>query len=280
MPAGSPIKRPHVRRALNSPVAADGKTLPQLQGEHTAPPRSRHRAPPTEVSEQSPLRNYVRDLILGLNDGIVSVYALVAGIAGAAFQAKAVAIAGLAAAVAGALSMGLGEYLSTKSQREYYAMEERRERQHIKEYPELEHAELRQMLQERAYPPELAAKMMQHLSSDEDRFVEFMMREEFGVGKESDRSPWAAMGLITAAFLAGAVLPVAPFFAAWLLPSLAGTGLALASALSIAGLFVAGALKGRISGLSPYRSGFEMAAFGAVAAVVTFGVGYLFHIQA
>ncbi|MCA1818654.1 MAG: VIT1/CCC1 transporter family protein [Halobacteriales archaeon] len=252
-------------------TASDGKTLPELKAEHQVAPRGRLDAP-GEESEQSPYRNYVRDLILGLNDGIVSVYALVAGLAGAAalFSPRQVGVAGIAAAIAGALSMGLGEYLSTKSQAQYYAAEARREREHIRTYPDLEKAELREMLEEQNYPPELRKPMIHHIAGSEDRFVEFMMREEFGVGKESGRSPVAAMLLIMAAFLVGAALPVLPFLAA---P--ASHPLWAASALSILGLLGAGAAKGKISGLSPLRSGIEMVVFGAVAGLVTYGVGRL-----
>jgi VIT1/CCC1 family predicted Fe2+/Mn2+ transporter len=255
--------------------APDGKTLPELQSEHLLPPRSRLARPATEESEQSPFRNYVRDLVLGLNDGIVSVYALVAGVAGAAFSAHQIAVAGVAAGIAGSLSMGLGEYLSTKSQSQYYASEANRERQHIRTYPQLERQELRDMLAEKNFPPAMVEAMVEHLAASEDRFVEFMMREEFGVGKESDRSAGAAMLLIAGAFLAGAVLPVAPYFL------LTGTAaLALSSSLAVAGLFAAGAAKGMVSGLNPLKSGAEMAFLGAVAAAITFLVGALFHIQA
>jgi vacuolar iron transporter family protein len=252
-------------------AAPDGKTLPELKAEHLVPPRGRANAPQAEELEQSPYRNYVRDLILGLNDGIVSVYALVAGIAGAGFGPRAIAVAGVAAAVAGALSMGLGEYLSTKSQAQYYAAEAQREREHIRAYPSLERAELAEMLEEQGYPPALRGQMIDHVASSEDRFVEFMMREEFGVGKESGRSPVAAMLLIMGAFLIGAALPVAPFF----LDAGPGTLLGAATALSLLGLFWAGAAKGKVSGLVPWRSGLEMAALGTVAAVVTYGVGSL-----
>ena len=253
-------------------TAPDGKTLPELKAEHLVAPRGRLGSPQdAEESEQSPYRNYVRDLILGLNDGIVSVYALVAGLVGAKFATHQVAVAGVAAAIAGALSMGLGEYLSTKSQAQYYASEAARERSHIRTYPELERAELKQMLEEQHYPADLRPRMLEHIASDEDRFVEFMMREEFGVGKESGRSPVAAMLLIMVAFLAGAVLPVAPFFFAGAPVNL----LYAASALSILGLFAAGAAKGRISGLQPFRSGLEMVLFGAIAGLVTYGVGRL-----
>jgi VIT1/CCC1 family predicted Fe2+/Mn2+ transporter len=240
-----------------------------LQAEHLLPPSG---PIPDEASEQPAFRNYVRDLILGFNDGVVSVYAITAGIAGAAFSARAIAVAGIAATAAGALSMGIGEYISTKSQAEYYESEARREREHIKAYRGLELEELRGMLREKQYPEALIEPLVQHFGSDDDRFVDFMMREEFGVGKESSRSPYSAMLVIMAAFIVGAALPVIPFVAA---PT--QVALAWASGLSLLGLFLAGAAKGRVSGLSAIRSGTEMALLGALAAAITYGIGTLFH---
>ena len=249
--------------------AEDGKTLAQLQAEHYPPPSGQ--AHGVEESQELPAyRNYVRDLILGFNDGVVSVYAIVAGVAGAAFTAQAIALAGVAAATAGALSMGIGEYVSTKSQAQYYKSEAARERDHIKAYRALEMEELRGMLRDKEYPPELVEPLADHIAADEDRFVEFMMREEFGVGKESDRSPGAAMLLIMAAFLVGSALPVLPFL-------LAGSGpaLAIATVASLGGLFTAGAVKGKVSGLSPWSSGLEIALLGSLAALITYGIGTL-----
>jgi vacuolar iron transporter family protein len=248
------------------------KTLPELQAEHKPPPRH-------EAGEQPAFRNYVRDLILGFNDGVVSVYAITAGVAGAAFSSSAIATAGVAAealrapAAAGALSMGIGEYVSTKAQAQYYAAEARRERAHIRAYRDLEMEEVREILREKEYPEPLVEPLVQHVAASEDRFVEFMMREEFGVGKEAHRSPVSAMLLIMVAFVAGAALPVLPFVLA---PD-AGPMWA-ASVLSLGGLFTAGAFKGRASGLSWVRSGGEMAVLGALAAAVTYGVGVLFGI--
>ncbi|MEA3203422.1 MAG: vacuolar iron transporter family protein [Thermoplasmata archaeon] len=244
-------------------------SLAELQSEHPVKPRGLLDPRPGEHTEGSGLRNYVRDLVLGFNDGIVSVYALVAGLAGAGFGPHSVAVAGLAAILAGALSMGLGEYVSTKSQSQYYAAEARREREHIRKYPQLEREELRQMLAEKSYPPGMIDDLVDHLAGQEDRFVDFMMREEFGVGKESDRSAVSAMVLIMLAFVAGSVLAVVPFA----LVRDASTALALASAAAMAGLFGAGAAKGQVSGLNPYRSGAEMALLGAAAAIITFLVG-------
>jgi vacuolar iron transporter family protein len=247
------------------------KTLPELQAEHKPPPRH-------EAGEQPAFRNYVRDLILGFNDGVVSVYAITAGVAGAAFSSSAIATAGVAMACPpppspGALSMGIGEYVSTKAQAQYYAAEARRERAHIRAYRDLEMEEVREILREKEYPEPLVEPLVQHVAASEDRFVEFMMREEFGVGKEAHRSPVSAMLLIMVAFVAGAALPVLPFVLA---PD-AGPMWA-ASVLSLGGLFTAGAFKGRASGLSWVRSGGEMAVLGALAAAVTYGVGVLFGI--
>lgn len=246
-------------------------SLPELQAEHKPAPRSRLSNPKSEASEHSAVRNYVRDLILGFNDGLVSVYAIVAGVAGAGLGTREIAIAGLAASVAGALSMGLGEYLSTKSQSEYYAAEAEREREHIRKYPRLERQEVFEMLHKKGYPPALVEPIADHIIADEQRFVDFMMREEFGVGEESERSPLVAMGLVMLAFIVGAVLPLVPF----LLGIGSAGGLAVATVLSLGGLFVAGAVKGQTSGLPWWRSGAEMMLLGAVAAAVTYGVGLL-----
>ena len=253
---------------------AEPSTLRELQGEHRPAPRSRLSKPAGEADEHSAVRNYVRDLILGFNDGLVSVYAIVAGVVGAGLATQQTLIAGLAAAVAGALSMGLGEYISTKSQTEYYQNEAQRERDHIRKYPKLEREELLEMLEKKDYPPALVAPIADHIIADEDRFVDFMMREEFGVGQESERSPFIAMGLVMLAFVVGAVLPLIPFFFG--VPTI--TGLWIASALSLAGLFAAGSVKAVTSGLKPWKSGFEMTALGAAAAVVTYGVGLLFGV--
>ena len=247
------------------------ETLPELQAEHRPAPRSRLAKPRGETAEHSAVRNYVRDLILGFNDGLVSVYAIVAGVVAAGLATREVAIAGLAATVAGAISMGLGEYLSTKSQTEYYAAEAERERDHIRRYPHLEKQEVHEMRETKHYPPELVPKIADHIMADEDRFVEFMMREEFGVGEESERSPFVAMGLVMLAFVIGAAAPLAPF----LLGIGGAGGLVACSALALGGLFTAGAARGKLSGLKPWKSGLEMAALGAAAAVVTYGVGAL-----
>ena len=130
------------------------------------------------------------------------------------------------------------------------------------------------MLEKKQYPQALVAPLADHIIADEDRFVDFMMREEFGVGEESERSPFIAMGLVMLAFVVGAVLPIIPFVF-----DMGGVqGLGIATALSLSGLFIAGSLKAVTAGLKPWKSGLEMMVLGALAAAITYGVGVLFGV--
>jgi VIT1/CCC1 family predicted Fe2+/Mn2+ transporter len=244
------------------------KTLEELESEHRPPPPGMlHQH---EAAEQNPLRNYVRDVILGFNDGLVSVYAIVAGVAGAGQSASTVFIAGVAASVAGALSMGIGEYLSTKSQAEYYEAERNLERKHIREYPQLERQELKEFFEAKGLDEADAERVVAKLERDPERFLDVMMQEEFGQTRELQRSPWRASGVIMAAFAVAAVLPILPFafLDAW-------TGLWAASGLAVCGLLAAGAIKAWVSGLAKWKSALEMAALGVAAALITYGVGRL-----
>lgn len=249
------------------------KTLADLKQEHGFHPGGHLVAPKGEAGEQSPLRNYVRDLVLGFNDGLVSVYAVTAGVAGATFTPPQILVAGVAAAIAGALSMGTGEYISTKSQSQFYEAERKREEEHLDQWPHLEIQELREDLQAKGFESPLLEQMVEAISSDRKRFLDYMMREEFGVGKESERSPPRAATFIMVAFLAGSILAVAPYAVLPEAFALGGSTL-----LSLAALFVAGVVRAKTSRLPAFRAGAEMVMVGAVAGIITFGVGTLLGI--
>ncbi len=252
---------------------AGEKTLEQLQEEHGALLGSRLQEPKGEMHEHGLFRNYIRDLVLGYNDGLVSVYALTAGVAGAGFGASAILTTGMAAAVAGALSMAAGEYISTKSQTEYYDAERQREREHIKKWPDLERKELLESLQEKGLEGRVLHEATEAIASDDERFLDYMMRDEFGIGPETDRDPWKASILIVLAFLLGAALPVLPY-------ALAGVhALRVSTAASIVGLFVAGVVRARTSRLNPWKAGVEMVFVGVLAATITFILGALVGTQ-
>lgn len=247
------------------------KTLEDLEAEHRLPPPGVLHAHGPEAAEQNPLRNYVRDLVLGFNDGLVSVFAVVAGVAGALADVRTILLAGVAATVAGALSMGIGEYLSTKSQAEYYEAERKLERQHIRDYPELERQEMRGYLRAKGLEGAALEETLDRLQADPERFLDVMMREEFGMSPEMERSALKASAVIMVAFVAGAALSVVPFLV--VPPDAPLRGLGIAAALAIGGLAIAGATKAWVSGLSKAKSAAEMVALGVAAAAITYGVG-------
>ncbi len=253
---------------METPAA--GRSLADLKREHGFHPGSRFGAPEGEALEQSPWRNYVRDLVLGYNDSLVSVFAATAGLAGAAFGSREILLAGLAVSIAGALSMAAGEYISTKSQAQYYDAERRREEEHLAKWPELERQELRESLEAKGVQPPLLDQVVEAIASDRKRFLDYMMRDEFGVWEESKRSPVAASSLIAGAFLVGAVVALAPYV--WFDHPLS---LQLSAALSLLGLFAAGMARAYVSRLKMFKAGLEMVFIGALAAAVTYALGRL-----
>lgn len=256
---------------MAQPTPAKPKTPEQMKSEHGLPPPRMFHQHGAEAGEVNPLRNYVRDIVLGFNDGLVSTYAVVAGVFGAGFATGNIAMAGIAAGLAGALSMGIGEYLSTKSQAEYYDAERRIERVHLKEYPEVEKNEMREYLAAKGVEEPALSAAVDKLFADPEKFLDVMMREEFGQSPEMERSAFFASAIIMVAFVIGAALSVAPFLVVG--AGFETRGFTWASGLSIGGLLAAGATKAWVSGLPKWKSALEMAVLGAAAAAITYGVG-------
>jgi VIT1/CCC1 family predicted Fe2+/Mn2+ transporter len=176
-----------------------------------------------------------------------------------------VLLAGLVEMVAGSVSMGLGAYLATKSQREFFEHEIAREKREIEEEPEREVAEIREIYQKLGFREEEVAILVRRLTSDKDLFLRFMVREELGIQADFEdplRNGVAASG----AFALGAVLPLAPYF---LTPS--ATALPWSVAVGIVALFVLGSARTLLTHRSWIRSGLEVVVLGLGAA----GLGFL-----
>lgn len=235
------------------------------------PEESASHVHPTEFEEHMQFRNYMRDVILGANDGLVSVFALVVGVAAGGFIPKEVLLTGIAGIVAGAISMSIGEYISTKSQEEVFDAEKALERKHIENNMEHEVGELREFYTAKGFEGELLETIVQKIASDPEILLTEMMMAEFGVLEEERRSPITATIIVGIAFAIGSVLPVLPFF----FVSSTLTGIIISSILSTIGLFTIGGLKGYVVRGNIYRAGFENFSLGAAGAVVTFIIGSL-----
>lgn len=208
--------------------------------------------------------------VLGATDGIVSNLSLVMGVAGSGVPHTVIVIAGLAGLVAGALSMGLGEYLSVQSARELFSNELVIEARQLRDDPAAEVDELCAIYERKGIPSAQAHELAERIvRGDPDFALDTMAREELGFDpKQLGGSAWVAAGTSLSLFAAGALVPVLPFLVTGGSPALL-----IAGALSGVALFALGAGITGLTGLHPIRAGLRQLAFGAIAAAITYGIG-------
>lgn len=211
---------------------------------------------------------WLRAAVFGAMDGLVSNFALIAGMAGGGVSSTTVVLAGFAGLGAGAFSMAAGEYISVRSQNELAERELRVERLELERNASGELAELAHSYIERGVDPDLAFEVARQISRDTDRAVRVHAMLELGVDPQQLASPVVAAGSSFVSFVTGAILPVIPYLfgATDLLPALVVAAL---------GLFGAGALVSRITPRTWWFSGLRQLAFGMAAAGLTYGIGHL-----
>ena len=209
-----------------------------------------------------------RAAVFGVSDGLVTNVSLILGVAGAHPGGGFVKLTGLAGMVAGAFSMGAGEYVSMQAQRELLQRELDVERQALHASPEGESRELVAIYEERGMDPGLARDLVDKVMQDPDLALEVHAREELGIHPGSLGSPWQAALSSVLAFAVGAFLPLFP----WLLGS--GTTAILASvAIGVVASLLVGAGLAGFTGRSRWRSALRQLAVASVAAAVTYGIG-------
>ena len=211
---------------------------------------------------------WLRPAVFGASDGLVSNFALIAGVAGGTSGSDIVLLAGMAGLAAGAFSMAAGEYVSVRSQAEHALAEIETERNEIEKRPIAEERELAAMYVAKGLDPELARDVARQLSRDPAVALDVHVREELGLDPQSLPSAALAAGSSFLAFGLGALLPVLPYLfgADTLLPALV---------LTLLGLFGCGAGVTRLTPRPWWYGGLRQALIGAVAAAVTYGVGNL-----
>ncbi len=212
----------------------------------------------------------IRDMIFGMNDGLLSTFSLVTGVSGAATNNAIVLLAGLAGAIAGAISMAAGAYVSTKSEKEVLERHLEMERTELKTMPEAEEEELALIYQLKGVDPKKAREIAKQILDSEEMALETMAREELGFAPEEISNPLKA-GLISGgSFTLGAAVPILPYVI-----FLGELALFVSVALSLGFFFLIGAGRTLVTGRSPWRSGAEMFLIGALAAMVTYFIGSL-----
>ncbi len=219
-------------------------------------------------SWHEPLGRVLREIVFGMNDGLISQLGFVAGVSGALEETGPIIAAGLAALVAGTVSMAIGGYVSTKAQREFYESEIRREVHEMATMPEHETEEVRQLYRAKGFEGAELDRIVKHITSNRDVWLKVMMEEELGLFPEHETHPLVSTAYIGSSFALGALIPLLPYF---VLPPAAS--LVVAIALSMLTLFGIGAAKARLTHRAWLPSGLEIMGFGLMAAVVGYVIG-------
>ncbi|MEH0828425.1 MULTISPECIES: VIT1/CCC1 transporter family protein [Micromonospora] len=211
---------------------------------------------------------WLRPAVFGAMDGLVTNIALIAGVGGGGVSPRSVVLTGTAGLVAGAISMGLGEYTSVRSANEQVAAEVAKERRELERHPEAEARELADAWVARGLPRELATQVAEAVRANPEEALRVHVREELGVDPDDQPSPWAAAISSFVCFSVGALVPLLPYL-------LGFTSLWLALAVGGVGLFVAGAVVARFTNRAWWRSGLRQLLLGALAAGATYLIGAL-----
>jgi vacuolar iron transporter family protein len=217
-------------------------------------------------------RQYWRDIILGVNDGLVSIFLLVVGVVGGGLDRGQVLLTATAGAIAGAVSMAAGEYLATKSQDEVLAAELALEATHIRQFRGVELNQLRGFFEDMGVAEEDLAGVMAAFENNDEAILKAMAALEFGVVDSERRSPYRAMAASGLLFLAGSLPSILPF----VFISSVSTALIVATLVSLLGLFVVGAVKASVAKTSRARSGLENMVVAGIGGLAAWFIGQAF----
>ncbi len=238
---------------------------PHPKGTTRGRPRHHHTEAHFEGSET------VRDVVLGMSDGLTVPFALAAGLSGAVANSRVVLIAGVAELAAGAIAMGLGGYLAARSESDTWHSELRREREEVDEVPAEEMEEVRKVFRGWGLEGDVLEKATEAVCADRDRWVDFMMREELQLSAPDPKRARVAAVTIGGSYVAGGAIPLAPY----LFASTVHAALLASVAVTLAALAVFGGFKGRLTGRPPATEALRTVLVGALASGAAYALARL-----
>jgi VIT1/CCC1 family predicted Fe2+/Mn2+ transporter len=211
----------------------------------------------------------VRDVVIGMSDGLTVPFALAAGLTGiATATSKLVVIAGLAEIAAGSIAMGLGGYLAARTDREHYHSELAREYRETVELPEREREEVAEVFRGYGISEAQLTPVVDAIVSDQKRWVDFMMRFELGFEEPDPKRARNSAATIAASYIVGGLVPLSPYMVVTSLT----TALLTSIAVTLVALFLFGYFKGRLTGINPLQGGLRTVFIGGLASAAAFGI--------
>jgi vacuolar iron transporter family protein len=213
----------------------------------------------------------LKDLVIGMSDGLTVPFALAAGLSGAVSSTGLIVTAGVAEIAAGAIAMALGGYLAAKTEAEHYQSEYKRETQEIEQVPHIEAAEVADILREFGVEEEQVPIVVGAMQKHPQKWADFMMRFELGLEKPDPRRIILSPLTIGLAYVFGGFIPLLPY----VFISLVHRALFISIAVTLLALLIFGAIRGYFTGRKVLRSGIQTMLIGAVAAAAAFGIAKL-----
>lgn len=213
----------------------------------------------------------VRDIVIGMSDGLTVPFALAAGISGAVAVTGVVVTAGMAEIAAGSIAMGLGGYLAARTDDEHYTTERQREWEETETLPDIEKEEVAEVFRTYGLPEAQIASLVTALSNNREQWVDFMMRFELGLEAPNPKRAGQSALTIALSYIVGGLIPLAPY----ILLSDLHTALLASVGVTLLALFLFGFVKGRFTGLNPLKSGIQTILVGGLAAAAAFTLARL-----
>ena len=223
--------------------------------------------------EHSKSSNLLRDIVIGMSDGLTVPFALAAGLSGALHpnDVDLVVIAGLAEIAAGSIAMGLGGYLAGQTEIDHYNAELKREYDEVERLPEKEREEVREFFEDLGLSKDIQSKAVEELTKDKDRWVAFMMKHELGLDKPDEKRARKSAFNIGFSYVIGGLIPLIPYR----FVHITLDGLKISAIITLFCLFVFGYYKSKMTGVSPIGGGLKVMFIGAIAATAAFSIARL-----
>ena len=215
----------------------------------------------------------LRDIVIGMSDGLTVPFALAAGLSGAVDNSSIIVIAGIAEIAAGSIAMGLGGYLAGKTEQDHYQSEVKREYDEVENLRQREIEETKEFFANIGLSPALQEQATEEIAQDKDRWVDFMMKYELGLEKPDPKRATKSALNIGLSYIAGGIIPLSPYF----FISSSTEALKISVIATLVCLFVFGYFKSKITGVNALWGAIKVTLIGAVAAAAAFGVAKLFE---
>src|SRR5687768_9667560 len=216
---------------------------------------------------------WLRDIVIGMSDGLTVPFALAAGLSGAVSSTGIIIIAGIAEIAAGSIAMGLGGYLAGKTEADHYNSELKREYEEVELVPEKEKEEVREFFGNLGLSEEVQRKAVEEIAKDKKKWVDFMMKYELGLDKPDPKRATKSALNIGLSYVVGGLVPLSPYF----FIDTPVEALKISVIVTLICLFIFGYFKSRMTGVHPWAGALKVMLIGAVAASAAFGVAKIFE---